>query len=213
MAGCHHVQLGIESMNEDVRRNVLIRKETNEQIVKGLDTMEEAGLGFSADIMIGLPGESEEDIILAIKTLGKYRRLIRASIFWLQYLPGVAITRMAMDKGVIGKGEERQINEGLQDNYLSTGSVMESSKKRILKTYHIMFRLLPILPRRFIDFLIDSGLFKTFRFVPFQVFFIVCIDVFVSFVKRDYYAKWIMGWYFRQILKHIFHCKITVMSD
>jgi hypothetical protein len=154
--------------------------------------------------MIGLPGESEDDLILALKTLANYRRLIRASIFWLQYLPGVDITKMAMTKGYIDGKIEKMINDGLQNNYLSTGSPMEPERERILKTYHILFRLLPITPKRFMNFLIDSGYYRFFRYLPFQVGFIVIIDVFVSFVRRDYYAKWIMGWYVKQMTKHIF---------
>jgi len=203
-AGCHHIQIGIESFNPKVRKDVLLRNETNEQIIKALDKIEAAGINFSADIMIGLPGESEDDLILALKTLANYRRLIRASIFWLQYLPGVDITKMAMTKGYIDGKIERMINDGLQNNYLSTGSPMEPERERILKTYHILFRLLPITPKRFMNFLIDSGYYRLFRYLPFQVGFIVIIDVFVSFVRRDYYAKWIMGWYIKQMTKHIF---------
>ena len=30
------------------------------------------------------------------------------------------------------------------------------------------------------------------------------IDVFVSFARKDYYAKWIMKWYAKQIFKNVF---------
>jgi radical SAM superfamily enzyme YgiQ (UPF0313 family) len=203
-AGCHHIQIGIESFNPRVRKEVLLRNETNEQIIRALNKIEAAGINFSADIMVGLPGESEDDLILALKILSGYRRLIRASIFWLQYLPGVDITKTAMAKGYIDGKVERMINEGLQNNYLSTGSPIEPERERILKTYHILFRLLPITPKKFMKFLIDSGYYRFFRYLPFQVGFIVIIDIFASFVRKDYYAKWIMGWYVKQMVKHIF---------
>jgi hypothetical protein len=38
------------------------------------------------------------------------------------------------------------------------------------------------------------------------------IDVWVSFVRRDYYAKWIMGWYLKQIKKHVFG-KVECLSQ
>ena len=202
-AGCHHIQIGIESLNPEVRKKTLLRNETNEQIIKALDSLEAAGINFSADVMIGLPGETEKDLILALKTLAGYRRLIRASIFWLQYLPGVDITRMALAKGYINRKNERLINQGLQNNYLSTGSTMEEQRMRILKTYHLMIRLLPIMPKRVMCFLIDTKIYRIARFIPFQVVAIIIIDVFVSFVRRDYYAKWIMGWYFKQMFRHL----------
>ena len=95
------------------------------------------------------------------------------------------------------------INKGLQDNYLSTGSAMENDRKRILKTYHILFRLLPIVPHKIMMWLLDSGIYRAFRFLPFQIAFIIAIDVFVSYVRKDYYAKWIMRWYVKQVVKNI----------
>lgn len=211
-AGCHHIQIGIESLNPEVRKKVLLRTETNEQIIRALDSIEAAGINFSADVMVGLPGESEEDLILALKILAKYRRLIRASIFWLQYLPNVDITKVALSKGYINEENERMINQGLQNHYLSTGSPMEPQKMRILKTYHIVFRLLPITPRWVMFFLLDTKIYRIFRYIPFQTAIIIAIDVFVSFIRKDYYAKWIMGWYVKQILAH-FAGKVKTISD
>ena len=211
-AGCHHIQIGIESMNTDVRNKVLLRNETDEEIIASLDNINNAGINFSADLIVGLPGESEDDLKSALLTLAKYKYLIRASIFWLQYLPNVDITLMAKEKGFINKKNEELIEKGMQNNYLSTGSPMEPQRMKILKTYHILFRLLPIMPRKVIEFLLNSGIYRIFRFLPFQVAFIIVIDVFVSYVRNDYYAKWIMGWYMKQIFNHIFK-RVKVISD
>lgn len=211
-AGCHHIQIGIESLNPSVRKEILLRNETNEQIVRALDSIDAAGINFSADLIVGLPGESEEDLIRALKLLVKYRRLIRASIFWLQYLPKVAITRRAIAQGYIDKQGETMINEGLQNNYLSTGSSMEPQRMRILKTYHIMFRLLPVVSPRIMNALLNTKRHRIFRYLPFQVVAIIIIDVFVSYVRKDYYAKWIMGWYFKQMFKHLIG-RVETISD
>ena len=203
-ANCHHVQMGIETFNSKVRKEVLLRDETTEQVIIALDNLEKSGINYSADLILGLPGESEEDLVFALKTLSPRKHLIRASIFWLQYAPKVDITNQALKQGFIGKKEEELINKGLQDNYLSTGSAMEDERKRILKTYHIMFRLLPIVPHKIMLWLLDSGIYKNIRFLPFQIPIIIAIDVFVSYARKDYYAKWIMKWYIKQIVRNIF---------
>jgi anaerobic magnesium-protoporphyrin IX monomethyl ester cyclase len=203
-ANCHHVQMGIETFNSKVRKEVLLRDETTEQVIIALDNLEKSGINYSADLILGLPGESEEDLVFALKTLSPRKHLIRASIFWLQYAPKVDITNQALKQGFIGKKEEELINKGLQDNYLSTGSAMEDERKRILKTYHIMFRLLPIVPHKIMLWLLDSGIYKNIRFLPFQIPIIIAIDVFVSYARKDYYAKWIMKWYVKQIVRNIF---------
>jgi len=211
-ANCHHVQMGIESFNAKVRKEVLLRDETTEQVIIALENLEKEKINYSADLILGLPGESEEDLVYALKTLSPKKHLIRASIFWLQYAPKVDITNQALKKGFIGEKEEQLINKGLQDNYLSTGSPMEAERKRILKTYHILFRLLPIVPHKIMMWFLDSGVYKVFRYIPFQIAFIIFIDVFVSYVRKDYYAKWIMKWYVKQIIKSIFG-KTKFISD
>ncbi len=202
-AGCHHVQIGIETFNSHVRKDILLRDETTEQVMMALENLDKAGINFSADLILGLPDEKEEDLIFALKSLSPRKHLIRASIFWLQYSPKVFITERALEKGIIGKEEERLINEGRQDNYLSTGSPMEAERKRILKTYHILSRLLPVTPHKLMMWLIDSGIYKIFQYIPFQIPLIIAIDVFVSYVRKDHYAKWIMKWYIRQIVRNL----------
>ena len=211
-ANCHHVQMGIESFNPKVRRDVLLRDETTEQVITALNNLDHAGINYSADLILGLPGESEEDLIFALKTLSPRKHLIRASIFWLQYAPKVDITNQALEQGFIGKEEEELINNGLQKNYLSTGSIMEHDRKKILKTYHILFRLLPIVPHKIMMWCLNSGVYRGLRFLPFQIAFIIAIDIFVSYIRKDYYAKWIMKWYVKQVLKNIFG-KTNFISD
>ena len=72
--------------------------------------------------------------------------------------------------------------------------------------------MLPIVPEKIMNFLIDLRIYRIFRYIPFQVVAIIIIDVFVSFVRNDYYAKWIMRWYFKQIFKHITG-KVETISD
>jgi radical SAM superfamily enzyme YgiQ (UPF0313 family) len=209
-AGCNHIQMGVESFNPKVRSEILLRNETNEQIVRALDSIEQTGINFSVDLIVGLPGESEKDLEIALKTLCNYRKLIRASIFWLQYLPNVAITHMALKDGYINENNMIAINKGLQKNYLSTGSPMEKRREQILKTYHILFRLLPVLPGRMIKFIIETNKHRILRYIPFQIVWIIAIDVFVSYFRKDYYAKWIMSWYAKQIIKHISGRSVTI---
>src|SRR5438445_13680576 len=68
-AGCHDVQMGIESFNEKLRKEVLLRPEPNEQVREAIQNMEDAGLGHSTDLILGLPGDSEEDLPGALRTL------------------------------------------------------------------------------------------------------------------------------------------------
>lgn len=193
-AGCHHVQLGVESFNETIRRDVLLRPETNDQVRAAIDHLEAAGIGYSADFILGLPGESEQDLIDAITLLRGRPGLRRASIFWLEYLPGVDLTARARTMGLIGEREIENIELGRQQNYLAHGSIEDRATRRHLKNYHLIFRLLPITPAPVVDFILRHRLQRFFRFLP-QTPILIAVDLLVSVAKRDYYAFWAIRTY------------------
>ncbi|MCK6556207.1 cobalamin-dependent protein [Candidatus Binatia bacterium] len=201
-AGCHHIQMGIESVNEAIRRGVLLRPESNAQIRDALDNMDAAGIGYSTDFILGLPGESEQDLIDALRLLSGRRGLRRASIFWLEYLPGVSLTERAHREGLIGQREIEQIEEGRQEHYLAHGSVEDIETVRQLKSYHVLFRLLPITPTPAMDFVLRHRLQRLFLHVP-QTPLIIAIDLFVSLIERDYYALWAIRTYLFEIKRRL----------
>jgi radical SAM superfamily enzyme YgiQ (UPF0313 family) len=201
-AGCHHIQMGIESFNERIRREVLLRPETNEQVREAIQNMEDAGIGYSTDFILGLPGETEQDLIDAIRLLAGRKRLRRASIFWLEYLPGVYITELAQQMGLIGPRELDNIEQGKQQNYLAHGSVEDGARIRQLKNYHLLFRLLPITPAPVIELILARRLHRLFRFLP-QTPIIIVVDLLVSVAKRDYYAVWAIRTYLFEVTRRL----------
>ena len=61
-AGCRHIVYGVESGSPRVRREVLNRAGDNECIINAFRWARNAGLLVTANYMIGLPGETREDI-------------------------------------------------------------------------------------------------------------------------------------------------------
>jgi anaerobic magnesium-protoporphyrin IX monomethyl ester cyclase len=202
VAGCHHIQMGIESYNETIRREILLRPETNEQVREAIQNMEDAGIGYSADFILGLPGETEQDLIDAIRLLNGRKGLRRASIFWLEYLPGVHLTDLAQRMGLIGSDEIENIEQGKQQNYLAHGSIEDRHTVRQLKNYHLLFRLLPITPAPVTTFILKHRLQRVFRFLP-QTPLIILTDLLVSFVKQDYYALWAIRTYLFELKRRM----------
>lgn len=201
-SGCWHVQLGVESLNPVVRRDVLGRTETNTDILAAIDAMELAGLGYSVDLMVGLPGETETDIRMALETFAGKKHLIRASIFWLEYLPAVAITESALAAGLLDKQDLDKINRGMQANYLSTGSVTNRHRRKCLLSYQLLFRIVPVAPRWVIRLVLRSGVYRLFKFLP-QIMLIIIVDITVSIVKKDHWALYAMYSYVWEIKRRL----------
>lgn len=65
--GCCGIGIGIETGCEWLRKRVLLRNTSNKQIKEGFQLIHEYGIRTTANIMLGFPGEYEEDIFETIK--------------------------------------------------------------------------------------------------------------------------------------------------
>lgn len=83
-AGCRRVHMGVECGSEELRRNVLNRNLSDEQIVEAFTTVRKHGLQTLAFNMIGLPCETAEDIE---KTIALNRRICPTRIHVTLFTP------------------------------------------------------------------------------------------------------------------------------
>lgn len=72
-AGCAIVKFGLESGSERIRRDVLHRPMSNQEIIEAFETAHKYGLHTSAFVMIGLPYETVEDVMATVELLGRIR--------------------------------------------------------------------------------------------------------------------------------------------
>ena len=80
--GCYRVSYGIECGNEEFRQKVLRRKISNEELIRRFEVIAEAGIAFSLNVIIGMPGETRElviDTIRLIKSISGFDALTVAS--------------------------------------------------------------------------------------------------------------------------------------
>lgn len=61
-AGCRHIIYGIESGSMRIRRDILNRPVENERFIDVFDWTKQANIMVTANYMIGLPGETHEDV-------------------------------------------------------------------------------------------------------------------------------------------------------
>jgi anaerobic magnesium-protoporphyrin IX monomethyl ester cyclase len=70
-SGCRIVKFGVESGSERVRREVMHRQMTNEEIEEAFAAANAAGLHTSAFVMMGLPTETEREMDETVKLLAR----------------------------------------------------------------------------------------------------------------------------------------------
>ena len=59
--GCHAVVLSIDSANEQIRKEIVRKKFTNERIMKNLSKLNRCGINIFNNMIIGLPGATIQD--------------------------------------------------------------------------------------------------------------------------------------------------------
>ncbi len=81
--GAYRISFGIESGNEQYRKNVLRRNGTNRELRQIFDKIADSGIPFSLNLIIGLPGETRDlvmDTIYFTRTINGYDT-VTVSIF------------------------------------------------------------------------------------------------------------------------------------
>jgi len=201
-SGCHRVQFGIQSMHEETRKKHLLRFETNEQIKKALRACDEVGLYYSCDHMFGLPGEKEEHQVMATKFYKSLKCCTRVTCFWTTFFPKTALVDKAQEMGIINEEDIKKINKSESGYYYAEGSINDKELKKTFRSYQMLFRIMPILSERMIDWILKRRWHRYLYLIP-QKIPLLLIDVIVSFAKWDNSAFQYMHYYWLQIKKKV----------
>lgn len=99
-AGCRSVFFGVESGNEKLRNEVLVKQLTDKQIIRAATLLHGVGIKFRTYNIVGLPDETLQD---ALSTVEMNIR-IKADYPWCSIFspfPGTALTDYAFAKGYL----------------------------------------------------------------------------------------------------------------
>ena len=145
-SGCEWVQMGVQSMDENFKKDSLMRYEKSDHVSKALEVMHRFGLHAKVDHMFGLPDEpiSSQEIARELYATHHPKRI---QTFWTCYLPGTDMMKEAELKGTITKEQAAKINEG-EDFYFfrNTDNVKDKALMDTYKAYEVIFRIMPALP-------------------------------------------------------------------
>lgn len=107
-AGLYSVIVGVESGNERIRRELLNRKMSNDQIIRVFKWADELGLETWDFNMIGVPGDTEETIreTMALNRLIRPHH-VQVSIFYP--FPGTPLHQQCLDEGLTKVDESTSV--------------------------------------------------------------------------------------------------------
>lgn len=103
-AGCFSTVTAIEAGNEEIRKTILKRNISDQQIIAACMYLREQKINIYSANMLGLPGETEADMIRTIK-LNQQARVSYADASIFQPYPGTEITAYCEEHGLLASGK------------------------------------------------------------------------------------------------------------
>lgn len=160
-AGCGRIGVGVQSGSERLRRNYFKRRGSNKDIIKTAGLIRARGIKFSADIILGTPYETVEDMHETLMLLSEIKPDL-VQIFYLSYYPGLEITEMSLRDGHISNSDYEMIKAGtFQQNY-HVGSFLTGKALKNARQAALMCHLITFLPKKLCRWLIKKRLYRMF---------------------------------------------------
>jgi len=127
-ADCLNVEIGIQSMEESIRKDFLNRTENIKEIYKCIKSLNKYNVPFNIDHIGGIPGEKKTNIIKSFAEYLKWKPN-RITYFYLTYYPGTKVAKLAQKIGILSKNEINKIENGYGYSFEHGGNVNNKDLK------------------------------------------------------------------------------------
>ncbi|MDP7559301.1 MAG: radical SAM protein, partial [Planctomycetota bacterium] len=201
-AGCFFLQVGVQSLNAENRKKILLRHETNEHVANCIDWCRKYDLGISIDYIF-FPWESNEEDQLAAARFFHEHPPSRIANFYLTYLPGTAIINYALGAGYLEEKDMEGIKAGRNAHY-HAGGVFKDEKetRKFFDNFYNFFIFLIIFPKSFGPFLFRTRAYKYARFFP-KTPLIIIKELVLTLISKRFATSPVFFKYFKYYTKNI----------
>lgn len=175
MAGCECAWMGIQTGCEPLRKDILNRKETNQQIIESSKIIKDAGIKLIVDHIFGIPFESELSNDLS-EYLYKEIKPDIVNCYHMLYFPKSEIINHALRSGYLKQEDVENIEEGkgfvYQQNNMAQKYFDIYAKGFIaIPLGGIMFEFLPTTIIKLLIFIRAKRLFTIRAIIENEIFF------------------------------------------
>lgn len=148
-SNCIYITLGLQSAEEDYRRKILHRLESNRDYINASSLLKKYKIPFSFDHIFNMPFEDETSYRKAIFFYNRLRPDF-ISTFQLQYFPKTDITKLALEEGILKKDDIDNICDGIGPTRISVGIGGKDVINDISRyqNYQFWMHIMPFIPQR-----------------------------------------------------------------
>jgi radical SAM superfamily enzyme YgiQ (UPF0313 family) len=183
-SGCYAIEFGVQTLNEDIRRRILRRGESNRDVERALEICDRFGLAYDVDHIFGIPNESVDDHECAAKFYSERRMLNRVKCHNLVYFPRLGITEYAHRESILSDGDVEDIENGRVTDFFHADSMGSGDLKKEKESFDVLFKLMPFLGRRGTGFFLKKRRRRLLRWLPRPL--VMMLQVIGAGKKRDY---------------------------
>lgn len=148
-SGCKFIEIGIQTMDYSIRKNVFKRNETNSEIIHSLNLLKKSKIKYSIFHIFDIPGVSDSDEKKAMLIYSRYKTS-QVNFVRLTYYPGTDILNWAINNNILSKNKVEAIKSGKISSYENLNKENKTIK---------LFGLVGILPYPVIKILSNSKWF------------------------------------------------------
>lgn len=155
-AGCIYVAIGVQSLSEEICRDVLKRPIRIEKVRDCINALNGVGLMHQVDHILDIPGDTQENSEKALLFYNETRPS-RIQVFQLTYLPKAPIIQHALKHDAISPEEIDAVEEGTsRANFYA----LYQTASRDTRATAFLLNWMMLMPRPLVRYLVRSGLYK-----------------------------------------------------
>jgi radical SAM superfamily enzyme YgiQ (UPF0313 family) len=185
-AGLEYVAMGVQTVNENSRKNILHRFETNEQVKRSIEWFHKYGISVNVDHIAGIPGEGLDEMIEAVNFYKNAKPDV-LTYFWLTLYPGTDMVDIFKERNMITDEEMLRTSEGLGNSDFLGGNVKENYET--FKQFRTFLSYLPLMPVSLIDFILKHRLYRYMAFD--SVFFTSVMPRLLKVPSSNDFKAWV----------------------
>ncbi|HPN57446.1 MAG TPA: radical SAM protein, partial [Candidatus Omnitrophota bacterium] len=158
LAGCHTIDMGVQSWNERIRKEILRRDVDNETMSRAIQMVKNHRIEIMTDSIFDLPGQTEDDILESARRYAEIRPK-RIYFYMLRHYPNTLITRWAKRDNRLTASRYEEVMDGVNVTSFTIGG--DQVNKRMIQ-FQILFYLIDLIPKRVSLFIIRKKLYRYF---------------------------------------------------
>ena len=180
-AGCHDIEVGVQSISSDTRHHILNRRVSDEQLSRSLQILKDAGIKVITDNILGLPHQGDAELLDLIKFYNK-NRIMKIYCFGFRHYPATDIVEYSKNAKLLTDEDVDNLENGVNvKTFIQSGDILNREAKQ-LQTF---FAFLLYLPEKVNDYILKRKLYRFFIPLPYYI-----LVIFSNWLRIPYRYNW-----------------------